>query len=506
LFALVTLNYWLNPVGIAEDQCFSTVQRYSESLVVGAIIAKERGVVLPKKANLAPATVGGTGIDPIWMDQGYALLQQRPLPDIVTETADRTDADWSYGVSRAVAAVLLHHTDGIERYIGRTVSVGGKTRYVLGATESGNYVTLFLDGPVLNSPAGVLPVTVSGRVTPTSDLQFDSYLSQWGLQGVVWSALFPLFGHSLGALTALNSAAFSACLLCLGLLYRRIFSLQFGVLFVGAAILSPWLTSFVHSLYWMCFIWLLPAIFAALTLRAEAPWSRRLLWVGAYLAFTVKCLSGYEYQSALMLFAAAPFVYGWFTSTGGDRRRAMGGVLTVGLTGVLGFATALLIHAGIRGDTLLDGVKSILETNVMARTYGTINAATGQPFAGAEQTVWTVLLTYFMDWRTDVVWGLIGGAGVFPHLVLGSLVLPLVLAVFQGRSPRRDLALWISFILPPLSWFVLAKSHSAVHVHLNFVLWYLGFIPATLDILLNVGKRIFATFAQRAVDARWDTQ
>ena len=65
LFALVTLNYWLNPVGIAEDQCFSTVQRYSESLVVGAIIAKERGVVLPKKANLAPATVGGTGIDPI---------------------------------------------------------------------------------------------------------------------------------------------------------------------------------------------------------------------------------------------------------------------------------------------------------------------------------------------------------------------------------------------------------------------------------------------------------
>ncbi len=37
------------------------------------------------------------------------------------------------------------------------------------------------------------------------------------------------------------------------------------------------------------------------------------------------------------------------------------------------------------------------------------------------------------------------------------------------------IALLVCFALPALSWFVLGKSHSYIHRHFCFVLWYLGF-------------------------------
>jgi hypothetical protein len=46
------------------------------------------------------------------------------------------------------------------------------------------------------------------------------------------------------------------------------------------------------------------------------------------------------------------------------------------------------------------------------------------------------------------------------------------------RLPRTSLALigaaWFA-ILPPLSWFVLFKAHSAIHGHLNFIVWQMPF-------------------------------
>ena len=50
------------------------------------------------------------------------------------------------------------------------------------------------------------------------------------------------------------------------------------------------------------------------------------------------------------------------------------------------------------------------------------------------------------------------------------------------QNKSRDLGLFVAFIMPPLSWFILAKSHSYVHIHINFVLWYLGFAAAIIYI------------------------
>ena len=41
----------------------------------------------------------------------------------------------------------------------------------------------------------------------------------------------------------------------------------------------------------------------------------------------------------------------------------------------------------------------------------------------------------------------------------------------------------VSF-LATISWFVLAKAHSYIHTHMNYVLWYFGFVQVCLYILI----------------------
>ena len=46
-------------------------------------------------------------------------------------------------------------------------------------------------------------------------------------------------------------------------------------------------------------------------------------------------------------------------------------------------------------------------------------------------------------------------------------------------------ALYIVTFLTSVSWFVLAKSHSYVHTHINFVLWYMGYVQVCLYVIVD---------------------
>lgn len=50
--------------------------------------------------------------------------------------------------------------------------------------------------------------------------------------------------------------------------------------------------------------------------------------------------------------------------------------------------------------------------------------------------------------------------------------------------------LYYVMLLAPMSWFVLAKSHSYVHTHMNFVLWYFGFIAIMIYMIIIMIKEI----------------
>ena len=45
--------------------------------------------------------------------------------------------------------------------------------------------------------------------------------------------------------------------------------------------------------------------------------------------------------------------------------------------------------------------------------------------------------------------------------------------------------MFIVFLGTTLSWFILGKAHSYVHTHMNYVLWYFGFIQICLYIIIK---------------------
>ena len=42
------------------------------------------------------------------------------------------------------------------------------------------------------------------------------------------------------------------------------------------------------------------------------------------------------------------------------------------------------------------------------------------------------------------------------------------------------MVMFLVFLATTLSWIILGKSHSYIHTHINFVLWYFGFVQICL--------------------------
>jgi hypothetical protein len=72
----------------------------------------------------------------------------------------------------------------------------------------------------------------------------------------------------------------------------------------------------------------------------------------------------------------------------------------------------------------------------------------------------------------------------YSYLIVSFIVVSLIIQ-FAWRKSRpveqrqKDIALvsatWFS-ILAPLSWFIVFKSHSYIHTHVNYVVWQMPFI------------------------------
>ena len=111
-----------------------------------------------------------------------------------------------------------------------------------------------------------------------------------------------------------------------------------------------------------------------------------------------------------------------------------------------------------------------------------------------DASIFEVCCKYF-NFSTNIISGIPGK--LFPLLSIAPL------AIFaydyrQGKLSIECLSMYIVFFLTCISWFVLAKSHSYIHTHMNYVLWYFGFVQICLyvctikctEIYKNINKGI----------------
>ncbi|WP_234083943.1 hypothetical protein [Enterobacter quasiroggenkampii] len=321
-------------------------------------------------------------------------------------------------------------------------------------------------------------------------VKFIPYVSQFGIQSVFFSGLANFFNaESIQQIRSINSILFTLTIAALVILYARLFNPYFAAIFLAVFVISPWIVPISRNLYWMPFTWFLPAIFSAIYFLSALKKARYLCLLMIFLSFALKCMAGYEYITSITLLTCAPVFLLPFFNKNIEKYSIRDFLLIFGVC-VLAFAAVLLIHSGMRGNGILDGLKNIYEYDVKRRTYGDAHDFNNIEIQKSlNATVWTVLREYFANWSTDVVKYLPGE--IFPWLI------GIVFALCGFSRNWKALVAFIYALSIPLSWYILAKSHSEVHVFINFVLWYMLFIPLMFYYIGYFGVRLFNMLKSR---------
>lgn len=326
-------------------------------------------------------------------------------------------------------------------------------------------------------------------------IAFEYYRAQFGLQQIVYSYLSRTLGlTTLAQLQTIPAILTALVLAGLFFMYLQIYNRLFAVLFLLSLACAPYFLSMARNLYWNPFLLLAPALVAAFLYQARTRTGQGLLLGLIGLLMMLKCLSSYEYLTSVTLLACSVLLVApmFGDPEAKPRWKLAAAVFAVC---VAGFVAAFLIHASVRGDTLLAGIRNIYVEDIARRTFGNPNSFSGETGDSLRASVWDVLKIYFFEYpgrRTMIVPG---------KVFLGLFVLSIAGIGYKllTRHPqaRRDVYAFVVFLSVPLSWFILAKGHSFTQTHINFVLWYVGFMPALMFVAWSAVSSGLTTFLNR---------
>lgn len=323
------------------------------------------------------------------------------------------------------------------------------------------------------------------------DVFFSPYKSQYGIQGPVFSTAYSLFNlKTIDKLQLCNTLSFALVVGLLTLLYFKIYNVRFGLVFFAVMVSSPWIIAFARNLYWMPVLWFLPAVFTALAYRAGLKSHKIVYVVLVGVAVFLKSLAGYEYLSAITLFACSVFVVApFFNAQNREWRQNLILFGFVFAVCVFGFTCALLLHAGMRGDTIVAGLQNIFEQDVKRRTYGDPSTFDEVFKASLQSSPLDVLRIYINNWNTALAAYLPGG--MFKMMIVFSVVGFLYSSISKRALDKQNAVIFVFFFATSASWYFLAKGHSYIHTQLNYVLWYFGFAQALFYICLSYIVMLF---------------
>lgn len=301
------------------------------------------------------------------------------------------------------------------------------------------------------------------------------YPSQFGLQGHLFSALHRIFNfNDIQYYRAINSfilAGLLALIVSAVVFELGIFA-AFGMVF--SIIASPWITIFAKNLYWMTWTWILPLVVVLLLYNPMVQRflnQRRLIYFYAFAIF-IKCLCGYEYVSTVVIMSSIPLLYKAIRDNVSLKRLFVDGALLF-VVALVSFLAAVVLHSLVRADTPIHGFYDTFIRGSQMSTGFVASAVYPGLDKFVDMSAWSVLRNYVVNWGT-------------PPVAFFTVSFPFIVALhvlaavnLTTRTSRKSLALGVCFFysaLAPISWFVLFKVHSAIHGHMNYVLWFSPFL------------------------------
>ncbi len=380
-----------------------------------------------------------------------------------------------------------------ETYLNNPVFNPGNLRYNDFQKDSDSLVigsiTAYQNGLPRKYGLGGCSVPEDPNVAPS----YGEYASQVGLQGFFfsWLSSFTEPENVLNMITEFCCRAMAVCVVAVAYLLRKKYNFVAAAAFFLCFWLSPWVTLFAKSIYWVEFTWILPTVCGLVfSIWRDSKPVRIGCWVGLFLSVLIKCLCGYEYLTFVMLGAIFPLLIDLIAHLIERDWKAVWkdflDTLILGLVAVAGFVLALLIHARLRGGgDILSGLKIIYEEDVLRRTLGGDPNLFDPVYASSLNATISDTIELYFKWSDQVIVGI--DSNLFMPMIYGTILI-LVWNLYKGYPVKRDVVAFILAYLSSISWFVLAKSHSFIHTHMNYVCWYYFLVPVCLYIILKQVK------------------
>lgn len=330
------------------------------------------------------------------------------------------------------------------------------------------------------------------------DVEYDPYLSQIGLQGYVCQLAARLLctGRGVSAIISLRTLLCAVCCALMALVAMGITfaagkknNNRLAVAFFLTFLLSPWVRDFSGNLYWVEFTWFVPMLLGVVMSldykRFDKPWFYALV----VLALAVKSACGYEYITTIMLGLILFPLVDLLLCSGDERKRVFFVIFKLGLAALAGFFAAIAVHALMRGGgDILRGIDDIYQNDLLRCAIGG-DAARYPGESGTnlyyrlaiDASIAETLSAYF-KFPGQVV------AGVEAALFVPLALVALGVFAFSARKreKRWELLLYVLSFVTTISWYVLGKQHSYLHTHINFGLWYFGFVQMQIYALISL--------------------
>lgn len=378
------------------------------------------------------------------------------------------DSKWFYS----------HQRDSEALVVGRLIEKEGS-----GLGANGGYLGWLLEGA--DPVEGTYRHYLSDGVSKPAG-QFFIYTGQLGLQGYFLAAADGVL-RDLGIAPTARLATYksaASALLALTLTFILLLArLHFGrgAAFVGLIVLvcSPWLTVFARNLYWVPFTWFLPMA-AAWYFYGQV--KIREFRAAAILSLTiiVKCLCGFEYITCVSGAAFAVCVYSFAL-----RREGISNLV------VRSFVSAAIISSSVLLSVAIQIASGAAYFGSIRASWGDFLGRLGKRTYGdpaAFDPVYAASLKARVDEVLHVYW-LGEPIFVIPHVVslnAAQILLPFLAVIALSVVIINLLSLELSKIkLVPemlllfmsaaasISWFIVGKGHSFIHITMNYVMWHL---------------------------------
>jgi len=345
---------------------------------------------------------------------------------------------------------------------------------------------------------------------------FNTYNSQIGCQGLVFYFIDSISPFSntvnIEIFKFLSSFLFSLILALFLLWVHRRYGLLAAIITLILFLLSHWLTVFGRNLYWVTGVLYVPFIAILFILNREslktiATIPLKKVGLIAFILVLFKCLfTGFEMITTSLIMFVMPFVYyavldkwKWKTFFSRITSTVIGSISAMFL-----YFFVLIYQISLIKGSLGEGLQHIVDS-FLKRTSGTSTDFPEAYQQSLESTISLVLGRYWngtaidlntfinTDWESLIRFDY---GELILIFVIFSLLSLISIKIFPSikKNAKANTALiivtWLS-ITATLSWFVIFKGHSYIHIHTNFIAWYMPFCLFGFAIIGSISASFF---------------